>query len=92
MPFFQTAPEKTGKPGPKGHLPCSHGPAAVCNERRRILSRDRIGQFFISEGVPVWQHFQANGPGKFPKSLLATTVGRQLNLDSHYVDGRGRCR
>jgi hypothetical protein len=34
------------------------------------LSRDGDRQFRISEGVPVWQHFRAGRPGKFPKAFL----------------------
>src|SRR5260370_976903 len=76
---FQTAPEKTGRHVRTSILPYSHGSAATCNEPQRVLSRDRDGQFRISEGVPVWQHFRAGRPGMFPKSLLTTTAGRRFN-------------
>jgi hypothetical protein len=69
-PFFKLRPGKPENQVGKAILPYSHGTAASCNERQRVLPRDRDGQSRISEGVPVWQHFRAGRPGKFPKAFL----------------------
>jgi len=75
--LFKPPLRKTGRHVRTSILPYSHGSAATCNEPQRVLSRDRDGQFRISEGVPFGNIF---GPAS-PESSKKAFSERRLSLD-----------